>query len=104
MKGSVTGEDGTGTSEKTFISNSGKIIIDSTQWFRAREFARFPWVMPGDVLKWKVTGMCKDEVISAASYATTIVLGIENGQHRLKLSGNGLKHLRAIGVYEPALK
>ncbi|GEO11893.1 hypothetical protein SAE01_43890 [Segetibacter aerophilus] len=104
LRGSLTGEDGTGTSEKTFTSNSGKIIIDSSQWFRAKEFARFPWVKPGDVYKWKVTCICKDEVISAASDVTTIVQGIDNGQHRLKLSGKGLKDLQAVRIYEPALK
>lgn len=104
LRGSITGEDGAGSSEKAFTSNSGKIIIDSTQWFRAKEFARFPWVKPGDVLKWKVTCMCKDEVVSAASAVTTIVQGIDSRQHRLKLSGKGLKDLQGIRVYEPALK
>ncbi len=104
LRGSLTGEDGTGTSERTFTSNSGKIIIDSTQWFRAKEFARFPWVKPGDVLKWKVKGMCKDEVTPIASAVTTVVQGVENTGHRLKLSGKGVKDLQGIRVYEPALK
>ncbi len=104
LRGSLTGEDGTGTSERTFTSNSGKIIIDSTQWFRAKEFARYPWVKPGDVLKWKVKFMCKDEVAPVASAVTTVVQGVENGRHRLKLSGKGLKDLQVIRVYEPALK
>lgn len=104
LRGSLTGEDGTGTSERTFTSNSGKIIIDSTQWFRAKEFARFAWVKPGDVLKWEVKCMCKDEAVPIASAVTTVVQGVENGQHRLKLSGKGLKNLQGIRVYEPALK
>jgi hypothetical protein len=104
LKGSLTGEDGSGTSESTFTSNSGKIIIDSTQWFRAKEFAKFQWVKPGDVLKWKVKSMCKDEVVPSAGAVTTVVQGIDNGQHRLKLTGKGLKDLQAIRVYEPPLK
>jgi hypothetical protein len=104
LRGSLTGEDGTGTSERTFTSNSGKIIIDSTQWFRAKEFARFPWVKPGDVLKWEVKCMCKDQVVPVAAGETTVVQGIENGQHQLKLSGKGLKDLQGIRIYEPALK
>jgi hypothetical protein len=55
LKGSITGEDGSGTSESVFTSNSGKIIIEPTYWFRAKEFAKFPWVKPGDVFKWKVS-------------------------------------------------
>lgn len=104
LKGSITGEDGWGTSESTFTSNSGKIIIEPTYWFRAKEFAKFPWVKPGDVLKWKVKCMCKDEVVPIASAETTVVQGIENGVHRLKLTGKGLKDLQGIRVYEPALK
>lgn len=104
LRGSLTGEDGAGSSERTFTSNSGKIIIDSTQWFRAKEFAKFQWVKPGDVLKWNVKCMCKDEVVPVASDATTVVQGIENGQHGLRLSGKGVKDLQRIKVYEPALK
>jgi hypothetical protein len=104
LKGSLTGEDGSGTSESTFTSNSGKIIIDSTQWFRAKEFAKFQWVKPGDVLKWQIKSMCKDEVVPNAGAVTTVVQGIENSQHRLKLTGKGLKDLQAIRVYEPPLK
>jgi hypothetical protein len=104
LKGSLTGEDGSGTSESTFTSNSGKIIIDSTEWFRAKEFAKFQWVKPGDVLKWQVKSMCKDEVVPNPGAVTTVVQGIENSQHRLKLTGKGLKDLQAIRVYEPPLK
>jgi hypothetical protein len=104
LKGSLTGEDGTGSSERTFTSNSGKIIIDSTQWFRAKEFARFPWVKPGDVLKWKVKFMCNDQVAPITSTPTTVVQGVENGQHDLRLSGKGLKDVQAIKVYDPPLK
>jgi hypothetical protein len=104
LKGSLTGEDGAGTSERTFTSSSGKIIIDSVQWFRAKEFAGFPWVKPGDVLTWEVKCMCKDKVVPAAGDETTVIQGIENGQHQLKLSGKGLKDLQGIRIYEPALK
>lgn len=104
LRGSLTGEDGSGTSERTFTSNSGKIIIDSTQWFRAKEFAKFRWLRPGDVLKWEVKCMCRDEIVPAASAVTTVVQGINNGQHHLKLTGKTLKNLQVIRVYEPPLK
>lgn len=104
LKGSITGEDGSGTSESTFTSNSGKIIIEPTFWFRAKEFARFPWVKPDDVLKWKVKCMCKDEGMPIASAVTTVVQGFENGEHKLKLKGKGVRDLQGIRVYEPAFK
>ncbi len=104
LQGSITGEDGMGSSERTFTSNSGKIIIDSTQWFRAKEFAGYRWVKPGNVLHWKIKCMCKDEVVPIASGVTTIVQGVKNGQHKLRLTGKGVRDLREIRVYEPAVK
>lgn len=48
--------------------------------------------------------MCKDEVVPISSGVTTVVQGVENGRHSLKLSGKGLNDLQGIRVYEPALK
>ena len=104
LKGSLTGEDGSGTSESTFVSNSGKITIEPANWFRAKEFAGFPWVKAGEVLKWKVKCMCKDEVQPLATAVTTVLQGIENSQHILKLKGKGVMDLQGIRVYAPALK
>ncbi len=104
LKGSLTGEDGTGSSDSIFTSRSGKITIDTTYWFRAKEFAKFLWLKQGDVLKWKVKSMCKDEVTPMAGAVPTVIQGVQNGQHRLKLEGEGLKDLQEIRMYEPALK
>jgi hypothetical protein len=104
VKGSLTGEDGSGTSERTFTSTSGQLVIEPIYWFRAKAFANFQWVKPGDVLKWQVRSMCSDEVAPKASETTTIIQGVENGQHELRLNGRGLNNLRGIRVYRPPLK
>jgi hypothetical protein len=103
LEGSVTGDDGTGRSDSLFTSRSGRIEIYPASWFRAREFAGFPWLKPGDVLKWRVKLMCADEVIAKGSGATTVLQGLENGLHQIKLSGKGLANLSGIRVYRPPL-
>jgi hypothetical protein len=104
LKGSLTGEEGSGTSEHTFTSRSGQLIIEPTYWFTAKEFANFPWMKPGDVLKWKVRSMCHDEVAAQASETSTIIQGINNGQHQLMLTGKALNNVKAIKVYRPVLE
>lgn len=104
LKGSLTGKDGSGSSDSTFTSQSGKIIIEPTFWFRAKEFAKFPWVKPGDVLQWQIRSMCRDEVIPEPSATTTVAQGLVNGQHKLELTGKALNNIQAIKVYQPPLK
>jgi hypothetical protein len=48
--------------------------------------------------------MCRDSILPQPSAATTVVQGIDNGQHRLRLNGKRVKNLKAIVIYEPALK
>jgi hypothetical protein len=103
LQGSVTGDDGTGRSDSLFTSRSGRITIQPTSWFRAKEFAGFPWLKPGDVLKWQVKSMCADEVNANRSGSTTILQGLENGPHYMKLAGKGLGNLAGIRIYRPPL-
>jgi hypothetical protein len=104
IKGSVTGEDGEGRSDSVFKSSSGRIIIQPTGWFRAKEFADFPWLRPGDVLKWQVKRMCNNEVVAQKAGSTTILQGLKNGRHEITLSGKGLMNVAAIRVYAPPLE
>ena len=103
LRGSITGEDGVGSSDSMFRSISGAIAIEPANWFRAKEFARFPWLVPGDVLTWKVKRMCHDKLTSKAAATTTILQGIENKKYLLKLRGKGIKQVKAIRVYKPPL-
>jgi hypothetical protein len=103
LNGSLTGEDGNGCSDTVFISRSGKIIIEPHFWFRAKEFANFPWLTTGDVLQWQVRSMCKDKV-NPASFVTTVIQGVENRSHQLQLKGKAIRYLESIKVYAPPLQ
>lgn len=104
VRGSLTGDDGIGSSDSTFVSRSGKITLRQADWFRAQEFARFPWVGPGDVLHWQVRCMCRDSVNASAGKRVTVVQGLNNGPHVLKLTGRDVQYVKEILAYKPPLK
>ncbi len=106
LRGSRTGDDGAGSSDTAFVSNSGRIRIAPESWFRrknADDFRQFSWLKPGDVLRWRVFSASRNEVQPAESAVVTVVQGVANGEHELILSGKGLSALRGIRVYEPPL-
>jgi hypothetical protein len=107
LKGSVTGEDGTGNSSELFTSESGKITIHPHSWFIRRskgDFGQFTWLQPGDVLQWQTRTMCHDNVALSPSTTQTLFQGISNTKHGLKITGKGAKHIKEIVVYAPVLK
>jgi hypothetical protein len=107
LKGSVTGEDGTGNSSELFTSRSGKITINPDSWFIRRskgDFGQFTWLQPGDVLQWQTKTMCHDNVALFPSATQTLFQGISNTKHGLKITGKGAKHIKEIVVYAPVLK
>ncbi len=107
LQGSVTGDDGKGSSDTVFMSRTGKIRIQPEWWFRRKnpnDFAQFHWLQPGDVLRWDVKPMCYDVILPNPGASMTIAQGLENGLHYLQLSGKGLHGLKEIKVYQPPLK
>ena len=123
VEGSVTGRDGAGTSDKRFVSNSGRAIIEPEAWnidysfglmkgAWARKKDKPPFVIPEKVVAtWKVNPFFVDEirVPSIADPATetlvTLALGLSNGPHELQLTGNGVPvKIRALRVYQPPLQ
>jgi len=107
VKGSITGEDGSGNSGALFTSNSGRISIKPEYWFKRNskdDFGQFHWLQPGDVLKWKIESMCPDSVLLSAQKTQTLFQGIGNTKHQLKISGKGTKSIKKIIVYAPSLK
>jgi hypothetical protein len=107
LRGSVSGGDGTGSSDSTFTSRSGKIIIEPGQWFRRKspgDFNMFSWIKPGDTMEWQVKLMSRDRVVPESSAVVTVVQGVTNTTHTLSLKGKGLAHLKEIRVYQPPLK
>jgi hypothetical protein len=106
IKGSVTGEDGTGNSNSAFVSKSGKICINPEGWFKKNspgDFSNFNYTKAGDILYWEVKAMSKDQVKASAA-SSTIVQGLANQQHQLQLKGESINNIQAIKVYQPPVK
>ncbi len=102
LRGSRTGEDGTGRSDSLFTSRSGRILISPDGWFRRKnpgDFRQFRWLAPGDTLRWQVKCMGKDTVVPQSTGPVTVVLGVPDGPHILELEGRPLP--AEVRVYKP---
>jgi hypothetical protein len=85
VRSSVTGDQGSGTSDKDFTSRSGTLLIESQDWMPSRAFqkSQAPLPVPFDV-HWSVTYTCGDN-------PETIELG--NGLFQLRyVLANGLSN------------
>jgi hypothetical protein len=110
--GSKTGKDGTGVSTETFVSNSGRVVIEPQDWAmqRASELRHIP-TPAGFEVHWRVEGVFADSWREARSvdpsreYVTTLAQGLDNGPHVLELVSRGALPpvARAIRVYRPSL-
>jgi hypothetical protein len=107
LAGSKTGPDGTGSSNKRFVSNSGRIVIEPGDWnleYCLQVFKR-P-LQPGFKIEWKVIPQFEDELVtpevndSKSEIAVTLAQGLSNGTHRLEIIGDA--PVKAIRVYQPA--
>ncbi len=112
LVGSVTGPDGSGNSHGTFVSNSGRIVIDPEDWHikRSHDHRRVALRLTTPyTIEWSVIPMFRDRFTPepdedpTLENAITMVKGLENGHYTLKLvkkHGSG-QPLRAIRVYRP---
>jgi hypothetical protein len=106
LQGSLTGEDGTGSSDSLFRSRSGRIVIAPEGWFRRKspgDFGQFAWLSPGDKLHWQVKCMCRDE-FRPVEETVRLVSGLRNGNHVLNLSGKSLPAPEEVRIYQPPLR
>lgn len=118
VSGSRTGQDGKGTSDKTFVSDSGRVVIEAdvqlpnlkpdTDWRMLGE--NDSGVVPvGFEVKWKCVPMFVATYEApriqdpTREYATTLVQGLSNGKHTLELKAEdgGAAPVRALRVYRP---
>jgi hypothetical protein len=118
VTGSRTGQDGKGASDRTFVSDSGRVVIEAD--------VRLPnlkpdtdWRMPGEndsgvvpvgfEVKWKCVPMFVATYeapriqVPTREVATTLVQGLCNGRHTLELKAEdgGAAPVRALRVYRP---
>jgi len=111
--GSKTGPDGGGRNDATFVSNSGRVVIEPEDWNLAYCKAVFKSPIPADLkATWTVVPHFVDEPVFAAiadpgvEPFVTAAQGLSNGPHRLVLEAEpGSKPaLKAIRIYRPPLE
>jgi len=108
--GSKTGFDGSGTSDKIFVSKSGRVVIDAEDFMFMRIKEAFQVVTePGYEVTWEVKPLFQ-EVYTAPNiedpsivHKTTIIQGLTNGPHTLEIIplGDGIVPIEAIEVHRP---
>lgn len=111
ITGSATGPDGTGHSTQPFVSKSGRVTIDPSDFHvpviadavRQHKAERV-------VLKWNVVPLFADEAAPPPSRgrefesAVTIAQGLRPGPHVLELTAGADAPLDAVRVYRPPLR
>ena len=102
--GSQTGADGKGNSAETFVSDSGRVVIEPRNWWFKNDCALSQQPTPeGTEISWTVEPHFVDDYrASKAEVVTTLAQGLSNGRHTLELVAQGAApHLEAIRVYRP---
>jgi hypothetical protein len=112
--GSVTGPDGVGTSTKRFVSNSGRVVIEPSDWNLAR--AKLVWgqSLPlGFQIRWSAVpagtntldfATRRSGAASEGLMVANAVTGLPNEKHLLELQGDGVSNVHAIRVFKPPLR
>jgi hypothetical protein len=108
--GSKTGPDGEGTSDKPFVSKSGRIVIAPDDWGLSRSFnfTKKP-LPPNFTIRFSVVPLFQDTYTApeitdmSREYAVTVAQGLPNGKHMLELlAPNGKPApIRAVRIYRP---
>ena len=112
LTGSKTGADGEGRSDTRFVSNSGRIVLETNDWNvpYALSLAGITPVPETIVVKWKVEPHFVDEFVSpgvsnlAIEATVTLAQGLPNRPHTLELSGSDQTPIAALRVYRPAYR
>jgi hypothetical protein len=110
VTGSVTGEDGEGTSREDFVSRSGRVRIDAQDW--AIYENRQESYEPGMAFYWECVPMHVDiyrppiTLDDLRESTVRLLQGLPNGKHRLELTVEGgamPPPVCAVRVYKPYL-
>lgn len=105
LKGSKTGEDGTGWSTNRFVSTSGRVVIEPSYWM-----SKFWWgyrkVKPeaGFEIRWRCVPMVEETYAPGAKGTTAVLVqNCPNGKHVLELrpKKEGPLGIASFTVYAP---
>jgi hypothetical protein len=111
--GSRTGKDGEGVSTERFVSRSGRVVIEPTDYGVKRAFDLLHVLTPvGFEVKWSVAPMFCDVYRAprvadpSREYAVNLALGLSNGKHTLELTASGRTPptIGVIRVYRPPVR
>ena len=112
LTGSKTGADGEGRSDARFVSNSGRIVLETNDWNvpYALGLAGITPVPDAFTVKWKVQPRHVDEFVSSGATSpgietvVTLAQGLPNGRHTLEISGGDPTRISALRIYRPPLQ
>ena len=114
VEGSRTGYDGKGHSLETFVSNSGRVVIEPWFWKNMQRDYEFKGkqLKSGFEITWSTKPLFTDQYKpektndTAEENLTTLAQNLSNEEHILELSivGNGNPAIKAIKVYQPPVK
>ncbi len=108
VAGSVTGADGSGSSDQPFTSKSGRVKILPEVYFR--NVLTKVAIPTGYRETWKVIPLFSDTITPPKSadatreQLTTLAQGLTNGVHTLELRGGAAAPIKALRVFKPAIK
>jgi hypothetical protein len=109
LAGSKTGPDGAGSSDRRFVSNSGRIVIEPDDWNVDYSLA-LPGIKPVPahfVVRWKSVLYGQDRFAQpapadpAVETAITVAQGLTNGKHTLEIIGAARANIAAVRIYRP---
>lgn len=112
LTGSKTGFDGSGTTDKIFISNSGRVMINPSDFMFSEIKKWFHAEIPvGYTISWKSYPLFLERYTapqtsdSTRVYKTTVVQGLTNDYHTLEIipNGDGIVPIEAIEVHSPVI-
>jgi len=112
LTGSKTGTDGEGRSDARFVSNSGRIVLETNDWNvpYALSLAGITPVPDAFTVKWKVEPRFVDEFVSPGATSpgietmVTLAQGLPNGRHTLEISDGDQTPISALRIYRPPLQ
>jgi len=106
LYGSQTGFDGAGSSNKRFVSSSGRVILDPADYDVVRSYGLKKIPMPGSwQIRWSSLPRFIDPVLPSSG-TQTILYGLPNSKHHLTLTApaGSKPAIQKIRIYQPPLK
>ncbi len=107
VTGSSTGFDGSGQTNREFISDSGRILIGPDDW--NLNYSKKVWGMDLEVKTcffWDSLGPGPDKFSPQKLPADDVLSlsGLSNGRHTIELRGRDLSYVTSFRVFRPPLK